>query len=96
MRAYGGPQLQVTQQVMGRFAEAIEQAKVDVVPRVLVSGGASGGSSSILETLLAMLMSDKLGDESHTGVVVPRAEELEAFRSKIKGGLLAQLAAGKT
>ena len=37
--AYGGPQYQVTQQVMNRFAEAIQQAGVDVVPRVLVSGG---------------------------------------------------------
>ena len=32
VRAYGGPQFQVTQQVMSRFAEAIERAGVDVVP----------------------------------------------------------------
>ena len=42
MRAYGGPQFQVTQQVMNRFAEAIQQSRVDVVPRVVV-GGAQGG-----------------------------------------------------
>ena len=33
VRAYGGPQFQVTQQVMKRFAEAIEAAGVDVVPK---------------------------------------------------------------
>ncbi len=37
--AYGGPQFQVTQQVMNRFAEAVQQSRVDVVPRVVVSGG---------------------------------------------------------
>ena len=39
VRAYGGPQFQVTQQVLNRFAEAIQQSGVDVVPRVVVSGG---------------------------------------------------------
>src|SRR5512145_2009395 len=48
VRAYGGPQFQVTQQVMNRFAEAIQQSGVDVVPRVVVSGGSGGeqGGSS--------------------------------------------------
>src|SRR5512141_324683 len=39
VRAYGGPQFQVTQQVLNRFSEAIQQSGVDVVPRVMVSGG---------------------------------------------------------
>jgi uncharacterized membrane protein YqiK len=61
--AYGGPQYQVTQQVMTRFAEAIQQAGVDVVPRVVVSGGGENGNpsgSSIMEGLLTLLLSDKL------------------------------------
>lgn len=33
VRAYGGPQFQVTQQVLQKFAEAIQQAGVDIVPR---------------------------------------------------------------
>ena len=41
VRAYGGPQFQVTQQVLNRFAEAIQQSGVDVVPRVVV-GGSNG------------------------------------------------------
>src|SRR6266508_3416650 len=51
VRAYGGPQFQVTQQVMNRFAEAIEKAGVDIVPHIVVGGssgngnGMAGGSS---------------------------------------------------
>ena len=45
VRAYGGPQFQVTQQVMNRFAEAIEKARVDVVPRIVIGGGGGGGGA---------------------------------------------------
>ena len=52
VRAYGGPQLQLTQQVLSRFAEAVEQAKVDVVPKIVVGGGKDGaaGGSSLFES----------------------------------------------
>ena len=46
VRAYGGPQFQVTQQVMNRFAEAIQQSGVDVVPRVVVGGGEQGACAA--------------------------------------------------
>ncbi len=63
--AYGGPQFQVTQQVMNRFAEAIQQAGIDIVPRVVVGGGSggeggSGMSGNIMEGLLTLILSDKL------------------------------------
>ncbi len=63
VRAYGGPQFQVTQQVLQKFAEAIQQAGVDIVPRVLIKGGADGdtGTGSVIEALMAMLLSEKLG-----------------------------------
>jgi uncharacterized membrane protein YqiK len=64
VRAYGGPQYQVTQQVMNRFAEAIEAAHVAMVPQIVVgSGNGNGGSSSqsLIEGLLSMLLSEKLG-----------------------------------
>lgn len=68
VNAYGGPQFQLTQQVMQRFAEAIERAGVDVVPKIVMSSGSgangnggSGGQGGILETLLAILLSDKMG-----------------------------------
>ena len=43
VRAYGGPQFQMTQQVLNRFSDAIQQSGVDVVPRVVVSGGGANG-----------------------------------------------------
>ncbi len=62
--AYGGPQFQVTQQVMNRFAEAVQQSRVDVVPRVVIGGaGGTATSSGVMEGLLTLLLSDKLGLE---------------------------------
>src|SRR5512134_2510575 len=43
VRAYGGPQFQVTQTVLNRFAEAIQQSGVDIVPRVLIKGNGGEG-----------------------------------------------------
>jgi hypothetical protein len=89
VRAYGGPQFQVTQTVLNRFAEAIQQSGVDVVPRVVVSGGAKGedggGSTnaSIMEALLTMLLSDRFGALSEKAAQPQRSPEAEAVRAKI-------------
>lgn len=68
VRAYGGPRYQLTQQVMNRFAEAVEKSGVDLVPRVVIGGGQSGGangqggsSSSVMEALMTMLLTDRMG-----------------------------------
>src|SRR5262249_3082793 len=42
VRAYGGPKFQLTQQVMNRFAQAIEAARVDVVPKIVIAGDKDG------------------------------------------------------
>ncbi|MFO0785601.1 MAG: SPFH domain-containing protein [Phycisphaerales bacterium] len=61
VRAYGGPVYQLTQSVMNRFAEAIEESRVDVVPKVIVGGNASGGQgSNVMESLLTMMLSEKM------------------------------------
>jgi len=91
VRAYGGPQFQVTQQVLNRFAEAIQQSKVDVVPRIMVAGGGTGEggsttSGSIMEALLTMLLSEKysaLAGEAQA----PRSAEAEAMRQQIYDNL---------
>jgi len=92
VRAYGGPQLQLTQQVMSRFAEAIERSKVDVVPKIVVGGGAAGGQggSSLLEALLAMVLSDKLADGVRSGEA-PRDPRMEAYRDQVRNGLMGSI-----
>src|SRR4029077_3159658 len=43
VRAYGGPRFQLTQSVMSRFAEAIQQSGINVVPKILINWKAGGG-----------------------------------------------------
>ncbi|HEX2997964.1 MAG TPA: SPFH domain-containing protein [Anaerolineales bacterium] len=83
VRAYGGPQFQVTQQVLNRFSEAVQQSKVDVVPRVIVGGNKDGGSGSIMEALLTMLLSDRF-EAMANNAQSPRSEESEKLRSEIR------------
>jgi uncharacterized membrane protein YqiK len=89
VRAYGGPQFQMTQQVLNRFSEAIQQSGVDVVPRVVVSGGGANGeqgssSSSVMEALLTMLLSDRYGALTQETQRAPRSPEAEALREQIR------------
>ena len=90
VRAYGGPQFQVTQTVLNRFAEAIQQSGVDVVPRVVVSGNGKGdgeggtANSSIMEALLTMLLSDRFGALANKTSQSPRSAQAESLREKIR------------
>jgi uncharacterized membrane protein YqiK len=63
VRAYGGPQFQLTQQVMSRFAEAIQQSRVDVVPKIVIGGqnGDGHNTGNVMEALMTMMLSDRLG-----------------------------------
>ena len=85
--AYGGPQFQVTQQVMNRFAEAVQQSRVDVVPRVVISGNnGEGGSSngSVMEGLLTLLLSDKLNLAVTGETTKERSKDAEELRNDIR------------
>ena len=84
VRAYGGPQFQVTQQVLNRFAEAIQQSGVDVVPRVIVGGEKGGSTGNIMEALLAMLLSERFGALANAGGEPARTPEVEKFRTEIR------------
>ena len=59
--ASGGPRFQLARQVAERFAEALETSGVDVVPKVQIDGGAAGASGGLLQALMTLVMSDKLG-----------------------------------
>ena len=89
VRAYGGPQYQLTQSVMARFAEALQTSGVDVVPKVVIGGGKDGaGQGSVMEALLTMLLSDKLGVS--VGALGPRDPQAEELRRQIREGLKAE------
>ncbi len=90
VRAYGGPQFQVTQQVLNRFADAIQQSGVDVVPRVVVGGnnGEQGGASSnVMEGLLTLLLSDRFGALTNDGSEMKSSPEADALRKQIRDNL---------
>ena len=94
VRAYGGPRYQLTQQVMSRFAEAVERAGIDIFPKVVIgdrrgdgsgdgtTGAAPIGGGTVLESLLALLLSERMGvDVAGTTAPSPAAvavrEELQ-------------------
>jgi hypothetical protein len=88
VRAYGGPRLQLTQQVLNRFAEAIQSSQVDVVPKILIAGqnGTEGGSpmtGNVMEALLTLMMSERLGGDITT-VATPRNASADAIRKRIE------------
>jgi uncharacterized membrane protein YqiK len=87
VRAYGGPQFQVTQTVLNRFSEAIQSSGVDVVPRIVVSGGdgkEGGQTSNVMEGLLTMLLSDRFAAFEKEEKLKPRSAEAEALREQIR------------
>lgn len=86
VRAYGGPRYQVTQQVMTRFAEAIERGGIEIVPRV-VTGGAAGGSNA-MESLLALLLSDRFGGaDAADNAPLSRSPEVDAMRTTLRASV---------
>jgi len=95
VRAYGGPQFQVTQDVMNRFAEAIEKAHVDIVPKFMINGGTGTGSGngssggSVFEALMTLLLSERMGEHvSSDGGDSERRPEAEGLRNQIRQSLL--------
>lgn len=98
VRAYGGPRFQLTQQVMGRFAQAIETAQVDVVPKILIGGGSANGSpgngaggslgsGNLLEALLAMLLSDRIDGQQASAEVSVRNPAAELVRKQLQDSM---------
>jgi len=94
VRAYGGPRFQLTQQVMSRFAEAIETARVDVVPKIMIHGGGSSNGTpstgNVIEALLTLLLADRMGADATPNPPAPRSTAAEAVRSRIEQGLKEQ------
>jgi uncharacterized membrane protein YqiK len=84
VRAYGGPQYQLVQEVMSRFAEAIEKSQVDVVPKIQMG---SQGGGSVIENLLALMMTEKLGQSLGVAAPVAISPQAEAVRAELRRGM---------
>ena len=64
VKAYGGAEFRVIQEVTDKLSDAIKNAQVDIVPKTVVNMGGSdgtGNSGTILDTLLKFITVEKLG-----------------------------------
>ncbi len=65
VKAYGGAEYRVIQEIADKLADAIKNAKVDIVPKTVVNMGGSGdgdnGSGTIIDALLKFITVEKLG-----------------------------------
>jgi len=76
VKAYGGAQYRVIQEVADKLTDAIKNAQVDIVPKTVVNMGggsndqnSSSNSSSVMDTLLKFITIGKLGvslDDDYT------------------------------
>ena len=87
VRAYGGPQFQLVQQVMNRFAEAVEKSQVDVVPKITMSGMDGKNGSGLIEGLLGTLLTEKLAHLAGVVQSAPRDSQTQAIRDDILKGV---------
>ncbi len=68
--AFGGPDYQLNSQVLMRFAEAIENGRLPLVPQIqLGAGGEKGGANGLVEMMLSMLVADRLGRQVQPAAV---------------------------
>jgi uncharacterized membrane protein YqiK len=89
VKAYGGPQFQVIQDIMGKFTAAIQEAKIPIVPNTVISmGSANGGGSATnaFEMLLGLLINDQLGKVANSGEKIS-SPEVEKIRKTILSSL---------
>jgi uncharacterized membrane protein YqiK len=59
VQAYGGPQYQLNSTVLLRFAEAIENGKLPLVPNIVVGANGAGAGGGLVEMMLAMLVAER-------------------------------------
>lgn len=86
VKAYGGSQYQVVQDIMSKFTTAIEKSKIDIVPKTVVNmGGGTGSNSSVnaFELLLGLLINDKLGVKIGTDTDKVESEKVKGIKELI-------------
>lgn len=89
VNAYGSPRLQVIQQTLGQFTQAVEKSGVAVVPHTLVTSGEGGGHTAF-EALLTTLFAGALdGGEGAQSTV---SDEAKAMGQRLREQLRDQMA----
>ena len=94
VKAYGGAEFRVIQEITDKLADAIKNAKVDIVPKTVVNMGSqegaqsnAGGSSTVMDTLLKFITLDKLGVSlQHISEPSTTAEAIAAITQPGKAG----------
>lgn len=66
VKAYGGAEYRITQEITEKLADAIKYTNVDIVPKTVVTMGSSSkdensSNASIIDTLLKLITIEKLG-----------------------------------
>ncbi len=82
VKAYGGAEFRVIQEVTDKLSDAIKNAQVDIVPKTVVNMGGNdgaGSSSTILDALLKFITVEKLGvslkNRTETNEVIKSVKE---------------------
>ena len=75
--AFGGPDYQLNSQVLMRFAEAIENGRLPLVPQIQIgaSGGEKGAANGLVEMMLSMLVADRVGRQNLPDAIPEPVEE---------------------
>lgn len=67
VKAYGGAEFRVIQEITDKLADAVKNATVDIVPKTVVqmgsgeNGNGAAGTATVMDTLLKFITLDKLG-----------------------------------
>lgn len=81
VKAYGGAQFRVIQEITDKLSDAIKNAKVDIVPRTMVNMGAGdgkeGNGGTVIDTLLKLITMEKLGVSVGNTAEKPWVEEMD-------------------
>ncbi len=87
--AYGGPHYQVTQDVMTKFAKAIGESKIPIVPETVVNmgnGNGDGNGTNALSLLMTLLAMEKLGapvDDHKTEEDLKQTDQVKKMKKEI-------------
>lgn len=87
VKAYGGAEYRITQEITEKLADAIKYTNVDIVPKTIVTMGNSSkddtsSNASIIDTLLKLITIEKLGISLPTEIEkVSEVESISGVKS---------------